>query len=91
MRDVSLRLSGILLIILAAYLFLSASLIFTPFKYAIFPLDDSLVSPDDIDKGVSYALWDQRSIDVILLALLLFITSACCASILGFKEEGETS
>jgi hypothetical protein len=84
-----LRLSGTLLVVLLAYLFLSVvepSL--KPFEYAVFPIEDSLASTEKgIAYGVSYALWDQRSLDLVILALLLFAASACCASVLNPHKD----
>jgi len=87
MNEMWLKLSGALLVAGVAYLFLSAVQGFTPFEYSISPLGDSLVSTEKgISLAVSYTLWDKRSLDVIILALLLFVTSACCAVILGHRE-----
>ena len=79
------------MVVAIAYLFLSSiQQGFTPFEYAIYPISDSLVSTEkEIAHGVSYVLWDQRSLDIIILALLLFLTSACCASILNPPEKAE--
>lgn len=73
------------MVVAGAYLFLSTiQQGFRPFEYATFPIGNSLVSTEkEIAHGVSYALWDQRSLDMILLALLVFVASACCASILN--------
>ncbi len=84
MKHMWLRLSGTLLIVMLAYLFLS---VVQPssesFEYAVFPIEDSLASTEKgIAHGLSYALWDQRSIDLVMLAFLLFAASACCASVL---------
>jgi hypothetical protein len=74
-----------------AYLFLSSiQQGFTPFDYAAFPIEESLASTErGISQGVSYALWSQRSLDLIVLALLLFVASACCASVLDSQRTGK--
>jgi hypothetical protein len=89
MKDLWLRIGGTLLVVASAYLFLSTiQQGFRPFEYAAFPIGDSLVSTEkEIGRGVSYALWDQRSLDMILLALLIFVTSACCVSLLSPQED----
>lgn len=76
------------MVVAGAYLFLSSiQQGFRPFEYATFPIGGSLVSTEkEIAHGVSYALWDQRSLDMVLLALLIFVTSACCASILNPRK-----
>jgi len=91
MREVWLRVGGILLIIAIVYLFLSnIQQGFKPFDYVIFPIEDSLVSTEkEIAQSVSYSLWEQRSLDVILLAFLLFVASACCASILSPRGDAK--
>jgi len=85
MKDLWLRVIGASMIALMAYLFLSVVIQYgiVPFEYAAYPIEDSLVSADNkISKQVSYALWRQRYMDMIVLALLLFVTAACCALIL---------
>jgi hypothetical protein len=60
----------------------------TPFEYASFPIDDSLVSTEKgISLAVSITLWHDYPLATILLALLLFLTSACCASLLAPKNH----
>lgn len=90
MKDIWLRIGGILLVATIGFLFFSTTQqSFVPFEYAVFPIGDSLVSTEKgIGQGVSYTLWSQRPLDMILLAFLLFVTSACCASILG-PQRGE--
>jgi len=89
MRDMWLRIGGALTIAVAIYLFLSAiQQDFTPFEYAVFPIWNLLVSTEkEIAQSVSYSLWSQRSPDVVFLAFLLFVASACCVSILT-PEKG---
>ncbi|MFQ6095167.1 MAG: hypothetical protein ACE5NN_03380 [Candidatus Bathyarchaeia archaeon] len=86
MRNIWLRIVGTLMIAVMAYLFLSVAIqrAIVPFEYATYPVDDSLVSTDgEVGSEVSYALWEQRHMDTTVLAFLLFVTAACCASILG--------
>lgn len=91
MKGIWLRIGATLLVVAGAYLFLSTIQEgFRPFEYATFPIGNSLVSTEkEIGRGVSYALWDQRSLDMILLGLLVFVTSACCASILNPQKDTE--
>ncbi len=91
MKEIWLRIGGTLLVVVSAYLFLSTiQQGFSPFEYATFPIDDSLVSTEkEIGRSVSYALWDQRSLDMIFLALLIFVTSACCATTLTPQKDTE--
>ena len=85
MKETLLRIAGIVLAATAVYLFLSGILgTFTPFRSVVFPVSDSLASTEKgIAHGVSYSLWNHRSLDIIVLALLLFASSACCATILS--------
>ncbi|MCW4019622.1 MAG: hypothetical protein NWF14_00105 [Candidatus Bathyarchaeota archaeon] len=88
MRDIWLRVGGMIFVITVAYLFLSIQLCFRPFEYVVFPIEDSLVSAEnEIARSVSHTLWSQRSLEIILLALLLFVASACCASILDSRRD----
>lgn len=90
MRDIWLRIVGTLMVTLMAYLFLSVAIQrgIVPFEYASYPVDDSLVSTDgEVGSELSYALWEQRHMDTIILAFLLFVTAACCASILGERRD----
>jgi hypothetical protein len=90
MKKMWLRIGAILLVTAAIYVFLpTAPQGFKPFDNVIFPIDDTLVSTDgDMANVVSYVLWEKRSLDVILLGLLLFLASACCAAMLG--GQGDT-
>ena len=88
-RELLLRLSGILVMAVAAYLFISAiSQGLKPFEYAVYPVEDSLARNEtEIARGVSRYLWNYRSIDVIALAFLLVIATACCVLFLGSGVE----
>lgn len=56
---------------------------FTPFEYARFPVNATLVPLDsDIGPHVSATLWSDRALDIIVLAILLFTTATCCATLL---------
>jgi len=91
MKEPWLRIGGILLVAAAVFVFLqNTQQGFKPFENVIFPIDDSLVSTEsDVAAALSYALWDKRSLDVILLGLLLFLASACCAAMLGPRSDTE--
>jgi len=89
MKEMWLRISGILLVAVTVFVFFpNTQQGFKPFDSVTFPIDDSLVSTEkDIATALSYALWERRSSDVILLGLLLFLASACCAAMLGPESE----
>ncbi|MCW4027729.1 MAG: hypothetical protein NWE76_09645 [Candidatus Bathyarchaeota archaeon] len=89
MKATWLRIGGILLVAASVFLLLpNAQQGFKPFEGVIFPINDSLVSTEiDIADALSYALWEKRPLDVIFLGLLLFLTSACCATMLGPKGD----
>lgn len=91
MKKMWLRIGGILLVTAAVYVFLlTAQQDFEPFDNVIFPIDDTLVSINgDMAHVLSYVLWEKRSLDVILLGLLLFLASACCAAMLGGQGDTE--
>ncbi len=56
---------------------------FTPFEYARFPVNATLVPLDsDVGLHVSVTLWSDRALDLIVLAILLFTTATCCATML---------
>ena len=84
-----MRLGGILAVAIAAYIFISAiQQGLKPFEYAVYPIEDSLAwNETEIAHGVSRYLWSYRSMDVIALAFLLVVATACCVSILS--SEGE--
>ena len=89
MREDLFRLIGILALIFAAYIFISAiQQDLKPFEYAVYPIRNSLAwNETEISHGVSRYLWGYRSIDIIVLAFLLVIATACCVMILS--SEGE--
>ena len=79
-----IRVLGISTLIVIAYLFFSAIIQpgFIPFEYAAYQIDGSLVFKNEIGEEVSYTLWEERNLDVLILAFLLFVTAASCTSIL---------
>jgi choline-glycine betaine transporter len=89
MRDLWLRISGLILVAVVACLFLlTIQQSFIPFEYADFPIDDSLAqTEEEISRATSQAVWDKRSLDTIILAFLLVIASVCCATILDAGKE----
>jgi len=89
MRDVWLRIVSAVTLSLIACLFILVATqpAIVPFEYAAYPVDDSLVSTDgEVGREVSHVLWEQRHMDTTLLAFLLFVAAACCASILGEEK-----
>jgi len=89
LREAFLRLGGILAVVAAAYIFISAiKRGLKPFEYAIYPIEDSLAwNETEIAQSVSRYLWSYRAMDVIILAFLLVVTAACCISILSSEEK----
>jgi hypothetical protein len=87
MKEAWLNFVGALLIIMFVYLFFVNVQNLESFTYSVFPINDSLVSSeDDIVLGISNALWDSRSLDILIFACLLFASSVCCASLLYSKK-----
>ena len=89
MRDILLRIVSAVTLALVVILFISVTTQpgIVPFEYAAYPVDDSLVSTDgEVGREVSHVLWEQRHMDTTLLAFLLFVAAACCASILGEEK-----
>mgnify|MGYP000103040729 CR=1 FL=1 len=89
MRETLLRLGGLLAVAVAAYIFISAiEQGLKPFKYAIYPIEDSLAwNETEIARSISQYLWSYRSMDIIALAFLLVVAAACCILILSSEEE----
>lgn len=83
------KIVSVVTLTVVAYLFLSLATQpgLVPFEYAAYPVDDSLVSTDrEVGREVSYVLWEQRYMDTTILAFLLFVAVACCASMLGQEK-----
>ena len=89
MRSFWLRICGLFLVSISVYFILNSVLQdFTLFEYANFNIEDYMISKEDeIASSISYAMWEQRSLDTVVLALLLFVASACCATILGQERD----
>lgn len=89
MKEMWLRIGGILLVAATVFVYFPTTQQgFKPFDSVIFSIEDSLVSTEqDIATALSYALWGTRSSDAILLGLLLFLASACCATMLGPESD----
>jgi len=92
MRVESVRIFGTLVAILTLFLFLMITQQdFVPFEYAMFSVNETLVPFDgEVGEAVSYTLWGQRRLDMIILAFLLFVSAACCATVLRI-EKGDQS
>jgi hypothetical protein len=87
MRSMWLRISVIALVAITAYLYLLTTQGLNSFEYATVSIPDSLVPIEgEISRPVSSTLWNARYLDVIVLSLLLFVTSACCASLLHSEK-----
>ena len=89
MKDIELRLIVISVIIVLGYLFLSIiqqNIII--FEYALYPINESVnLTEIEIAQNISLTLWEQRTFDIILFALLLFITTVCCTYILRPQKD----
>lgn len=92
MRVELLRIFGTFVAALTLFLFLMmAQQGFVPFEYAKFSINETMVPVNgEVGKAVSYTLWSQRQLDLIILAFLLFVSAACCATILRM-EKGDQS
>jgi len=56
-----------------------------------FPINMTLVSVEEnVGHEVSGALWGQRQLDLIVLALVLFATATCCRAMLRAEEREKT-
>ena len=91
MRIERLRvLASVVVVLLAYVVFTMLQHVFTPFEYARFPINATLIPLEgDVGAGVSATLWSDRPLDLIVLAILLFTTATCCATILR-PEARET-
>ena len=89
MRIQRLRVLASVLIVLLAYVFVTMlQHVFTPFEYARYPVNATLIPLDgDVGIGVSATLWSDRQLDLIVVAILLFTTATCCATILRPEPE----
>ena len=91
MRIDLLRILGTLVAVLTLFLFLMMTQQdFVPFEYARFPVNETMVPVNKVGDAVSYTLWSQRQLDLIILAFLLFISAACCATILRMEKGGQS-
>jgi hypothetical protein len=86
-----LRIFGTLVAALALFLFLTATQqSFVPFEYAKYPINETLTPVNqEIGHAVSYTLWSERQLDMIILALLLFVSATCCATVLRTEESDQ--
>ena len=79
-------------IVAAVLLFLLLSLVhqgFTVFKYAPSGMEKALIPVgEEVGREVSQVLWEHRQLDLIALAFMLFITGACCSSLLRAQRGG---
>jgi len=83
-------LASVVAVLLAYVFFTMIQHPFTPFEYARFPVNASMISIEgDIGASVSATLWSERQLDLIVLAILLFTTATCCTIILR-PETSET-
>lgn len=89
MRVDRLRILGS--VVASTVLFLLLSLAhqgFTVFEYG--GMETLVPVYGEVGREVSQVLWNQRQLDLIALAFLLFITGVCCSSVLR-AERGEES
>lgn len=85
-----MRIGGLLAVAAAAFVFVSIiQQGLRPFEYAAYPIEESLAwNETEVSQGVSRYLWGYRSLDLIALAFLLVVATACCVAILSSREEG---
>ena len=78
--------SAIVLVGLFALVFQQGFAVFEFRRYdnAVLPVDG------EVGDAVSRTLWDDRQLDVIVLALLLLVTGIGCAGVLR-PEQGDTA
>jgi hypothetical protein len=84
MRSFLLRFFSFFLVSIAVFFILNSVLHdFTIFEYTKFNIEEYMVSNENvIASTISFTMWEQRYFDTVVLALLLFVSSACCATIL---------
>jgi NADH:ubiquinone oxidoreductase subunit 6 (subunit J) len=82
------RLGSVVIGVLLLLLFLILPPVFTPFDY-VAP-EKPLSLTEDGNAALSRVLWIDRQLDVMVLALLLFVTSIGCATLLR-STRGEAS
>jgi len=88
MRVDRLRILGTFIAALTLFLFLMMTQQgFVPLEYAKFPINETMVPVNEVGDAVSYTLWGQRQLDMIILVFLLFVSAACCATVL--RMEGD--
>jgi hypothetical protein len=80
--------SGVIVVLLLL-LFIIRPPVFTPFNY-VAPEKSLLLLTEDGNAALSRVLWIDRQLDVMILALLLFVTGIGCATLLR-SNQGETS
>ena len=89
MRVDRLRIFGSIAATVLLFLFLSlVHQDFTVFEHAPSGVGKTFPVSGEVGLEVSRVLWGHRQLDLIVLAFLLFITGACCSSILR-AERGE--
>jgi hypothetical protein len=80
--------SGVIVVLLLL-LFIISSPAPTPFNF-VAPEKPLLPITEDGNAALSRVLWIDRQLDVMILALLLFVTGIGCATLLR-SNQGETS
>ena len=87
MRVESVRIFGTLVAVLTLFLFfMMTQQDFVPFEYAKFSINETMVPVNEVGEAFSYTLWGQRRLDLMTLAFLLFISAACCATVLRIEK-----
>lgn len=87
MRVESVRIFGTLVAVLTLFLFfMMTQQDFVPFEYAKFSINETMVPVNEVGEAVSYTLWGQRQLDLMTLAFLLFVSAACCATVLRMEK-----
>lgn len=83
------RLGSVVIGLLLLLLFLTLPPAFTPFDY-VTPEKPLLPLTEDGNAALSRVLWIDRQLDVMVLALLLFVTGIGCTTLLR-STQGEAS
>ena len=88
MRVESVRIFGTLVAMFTLFLFLTMTQQdFVLFEYAKYSINETMVPVDgEVGEAVSYTLWGQRQLDMMTLAFLLFVSAACCATVLRIEK-----
>ena len=91
MRVGFLRIFGTFVAVLTLFLFfVMTQQGFVPFEYAKYSVNETMIPfNEEIGEAISNTLWNQRQLDMLVLAFLLFVSAACCATILRTEKSDQ--